>query len=102
MQNLKTWDDFVSVLRGRDVYIYGGNVEGVGISRMLHANGRPATGFLDTRNFNNGFLRGHRVINPASFSGGPENSLVIICTKHREFACGSPDVLSDPWFCRRH
>lgn len=84
MKKIATWNDFESLVGGRDIYIYGGNVEGVGISRMVAANGLPARGFLDTRRFNNGFLRGHQVIDPAKFAGTPQDALVIICTKHRE------------------
>lgn len=84
MKNIASWDDFQSLVRGRDIYIYGGNVEGVGISRMLGANGLPARAVLDTRRFKDGFLRGHPVVDPADFEGTPGNALVIICTKHRE------------------
>lgn len=84
MQKLENWNDFLSMLNGRNVYIYGGNVEGVGISRMLATSGHPAKGFLDTRTFNKGFLRSIPVIHPERFTDTPANSIVIIATKHRE------------------
>lgn len=84
MHALDNWNDFLDILKGRDIYIYGGNVEGVGISRMLSANNQTAKAFIDTRTFNNGFLRGTPIIHPEHFEGTPSDSIVIICTKHRE------------------
>jgi len=82
---LENWDQFISLINGRDVYIFGGNVEGVGISRMMESNGKPAKAFLDTRNFNGGILRGLPVISPKQFIDNPRTSLIIICTKHRDY-----------------
>ena len=98
MLKLEKWQDFLTVLNGRDVYIYGGNVEGVGIARMLDNNHIPAKGFIDTRNFNNGFLRAVPVIHPQRFDGIPQNSIIIICSKHRESRAAAKQFCLDHGF----
>ena len=84
MAHFNTWQQFSERCNNRTVYVYGGNVEGVGVLRMLLSNGIRVGGVIDTRTFNQGFLRGQKVIHPVNFFDQPENSMIIICTKHRE------------------
>ncbi len=84
MHNIPDWPAFQKLLNGREVYIYGGNVEGVGVSRMISSHYRPTRGFIDTRQFNHGFLRSVPVVHPAAFSDSPAAAFIVICTKHRE------------------
>lgn len=78
-------DEFKATLKGRDIYVFGGNIEGIGISRMLKSYDLPVKAILDTRTFNQGYLRGVPVISPDRFALGPEQAVVIITTKHREY-----------------
>ncbi len=84
MNLINSWEDFQQRLNGRKVYIYGGNLEGIGVIRMMANRQATVGGFIDTRSFHQGFLRGYPVTHPAQFTGTPEHAMVIICTKHRE------------------
>lgn len=102
MKTLEDWDTFLSLTKGRNIYIYGGNLEGIGICRMLANNGVPANGIIDSRPFNNGFLRGTKVIDPSLFNENPDKSFIIICTKHRATRANAKKFCESLGYIDRH
>lgn len=81
-----TIDSVKEMIGNRTVYIYGVNLEGIGICRMFLHHGITVGGFLDTRFFENNEWLHKKVIPPSVFfkNANPEELFIIIGTKSRE------------------
>ena len=74
-----------TLAKGRAVYIYAVNLEGIGYLKFFLRQGFEVGGFIDSRSFPENTRRGKPVIHPDVFFSGPrEDALVLITAKHRQ------------------
>lgn len=76
---------FIEAARNKKIYLYSVNLEGIGLSKRLHALGLNVAGFIDSRygetRRNLPVLKEKRYFDQCD----PKNEILIICTKDREW-----------------
>ncbi|QWD83808.1 radical SAM protein [Polynucleobacter sp. MWH-P3-07-1] len=79
------YEDFISLARGKNIYILSVNLEGIGLSKRLRSLGLNVKSFLDSRF--SGSRHGIPVMHPESYFQSCDSSsdLLLICTKDREW-----------------
>jgi MoaA/NifB/PqqE/SkfB family radical SAM enzyme len=79
------YEDFIRLVRGRNIYILSVNLEGIGLSKRFRSLGLNVKSFLDSRF--NGFRHGLPVMHPESYFQSCDSSsdILIVCTKDREW-----------------
>lgn len=92
-----TPEAFNALIENRKIYIFGANVEGIGLLKLFLRKGLNVIGFIDSRIFPGDAKRGMPVISPEDFlvSEDKENVFIIVATKHRETRRGAIE------FCKR-
>jgi MoaA/NifB/PqqE/SkfB family radical SAM enzyme len=80
-----SYESFIALARGRDIYILSVNLEGIGLSRRLSAIGLKVKSFLDSR-FVGRVRNRFGVLDPETYlsNANADTDLVIVCTKDRE------------------
>lgn len=80
-----TRERFQSLAKGRKIYIYSVNLEGIGFLKLFTRLGLDIGGFIDSRPIPGGVKRGAPVIHPDSFfAEHASQALVVITAKHRQ------------------
>lgn len=80
-----TIEKFKQLSNSRKIYVFSTNLEGTGCVKLLQQIGLTVGGFIDSRQFKNGYKCGVPIIHPdAFFETLDENAVVIIAAKHRQ------------------
>ncbi len=79
-----TYDSVREMIKGRDIYIYAVNLEGMGIYKLFSKLEYNIKGFIDSRKFDKNKRFGLPIINPDDFfKDYTHDKFIIIATKHR-------------------
>ena len=78
---------FKKLVGKRSIAIYSANLEGIGLAGRLQALGFKIKGFVDSRYYKNNAKKKIPILKPEWYwqNSSPENDLIIIATKHRNF-----------------
>lgn len=78
-------EQLLEMVAGRNIYIYGVNLEGDGFRRLLPTLGYNVQGYIDSRTFKNNKKLQKSVFHPDDFTDFADlkQDFVLIATKHR-------------------